>query len=68
LTPATPRDDAIVFDLLYASRLLTEAIAKGSDAVLNRLRADALNALSATAPGSLARVVTTATADERRKT
>ena len=49
LTPAAPRDDAIVFDLLDASRLMTEAMAKGvaGEAALNTLRADALNALSA---------------------
>jgi hypothetical protein len=29
LTPTTPRDDAIAFDLRYASRLMTEAMAKG---------------------------------------
>ncbi len=51
LTPATPRDDAIAFDLRYASRLMTEAMAKGGagEEAINRLRADALNALDAVA-------------------
>ena len=51
LTPTTARDDAIAFDLRYASRLMTEAIAKGSSSgeALRFLRANASNALSAVA-------------------
>jgi hypothetical protein len=51
LTPATARDDAIAFDLRYASRHLAGAQAKSvsSEAALNVLRAAALNALSAVA-------------------
>ncbi len=51
LTPATPRDDAIAFDLRYASRLMTAAMAKGvaSEEAHNVLRADALNSLHAVA-------------------
>jgi hypothetical protein len=51
LTPATPRDDAIAFELRYASRHLAGAQAKSipSEAALNVLRAAALNALSAVA-------------------
>jgi len=41
LTPATPRDDAIVFDLRYAASLLTDARAKGigNEEALSVLRA-----------------------------
>jgi hypothetical protein len=48
-TPATVRDDAIAFDLRYASRHLADARPKGiaGEAALNVLRAAALNALSA---------------------
>jgi len=51
LTPATARDDAIAFDLRYASRHLAGAQAKSvsREAALNVLRAAALNALSAVA-------------------
>jgi len=51
LTPTTPRDNAIAFDLRYASRHLAAAQAKSvsSEAALNVLRAAALNALSAVA-------------------
>jgi len=51
LTPTTPRDDAITFDLRYASRHLAGAQAKSvsREAALNVLRAAALNALSAVA-------------------
>jgi hypothetical protein len=51
LPPTTPCDDAIAFDLWYASRLMTEAMAKGvpSEKALNELRARASNALSAVA-------------------
>ncbi len=51
LTPATARDDALAFDLRYASRLMTAAMAESasSEAALNVLRADALNALHAVA-------------------
>jgi hypothetical protein len=56
LTPATPRDDAIAFDLRYASRLMSDAAAKGfsRDAALNNSRRDAAIALDAVA-GSLDR-------------
>jgi len=49
LTSVTPRDNAIAFDLRYASRLMIEAMAKGvaSEKALNVLRARASNALSA---------------------
>jgi len=51
LTPAAPRDDAIAFDLRYASRHLAGAQAKSVtiEAALNVLRAVALNALGAVA-------------------
>jgi len=51
LTPATARDDAIAFDLRYASQHLAGAQAKSvsREAALNVLRAAALNALSAVA-------------------
>jgi hypothetical protein len=44
LTPTTPRDDAIAFDLHYAWRHLADAWAKG---IGGEERAAALNALSA---------------------
>jgi hypothetical protein len=48
LTPATPRDDAIAFDLRCASRLMTTAaMGASNEGALNSLRADALNALNA---------------------
>jgi hypothetical protein len=50
LTPTTARDDAIAFDLRYASRLMTAAaMGASNEGGLNRLRADASNALGAVA-------------------
>jgi hypothetical protein len=48
LTPTTPRDDAIAFDLRHASRVMSAAaMGASNEGALNSLRADALNALSA---------------------
>jgi hypothetical protein len=47
MTPTTPHDDALAFDLRYAARLMSDAAAKGfsSDAVLNDFRRYAAKAL-----------------------
>jgi hypothetical protein len=51
LTPATARDDATAFDLRYAARFMTEAMANrySGERHLNALRASGSNALSAVA-------------------
>jgi hypothetical protein len=69
LTPATARDDAIAFDLRYASRHLADARAKGvaREQALNMLRADALNALSAVAVSLDRRTLTQGTIEAARK-
>jgi hypothetical protein len=69
LWPATPSDDAIAFDLRYASRLIAEAMAKkvASEAPLNVLRAAALNALSAVAVALDQRTLTQDRIDKARR-
>ncbi len=68
-TPTTPRDDAIAFALRYAARLMADARARGasSEAALNVLRADALNALDAVAVSLDRRTLTQAMIETARQ-
>jgi hypothetical protein len=66
LTPAAPRDDAIAFDLRYASRHLAGAQVP-SEAALNVLRARALNTLSAVAVSLDRRTLTQETIETARQ-
>ncbi len=69
LAPATPRDDALAFDLRYAVRHLAGAQAKSvsSEAALNVLRAAALNALSAVSVSLDRRTLTRGMIEAARK-
>jgi hypothetical protein len=69
LTPATARDDATAFDLRYAARLVAEAVAKkvASEAPLNGLRVEALNALDAIAVALDRRTLTQNTIETARR-
>jgi len=71
LTPTTPRDDAIAFDLRYASRLMADDAARmggfAGEATLNDLREDAAIKLNSVAVSLDRRTLTQDMIDKARE-